>query len=336
MLGLVVFVGRQHERGDDQAEDAQDDDHHGHGALAGLGLGVEGLAGAFGPSAHRDEEDTEAQQEPEEDDDDEHAPRKISVGAPERPTGGARGGSAQPAAGPRERLPTFMAAEAPALLCVVDRQTPRKRVPAVNILRRLPLSRLLLLCGAIVVAGISVTAIASAVGSGPTPPAKPLAEAVHDALGAPAVQGVTANIKLTNHLLEGANLAGSGQGGELASSPLINGGSGRLWISSDGKIRLELQAEKGDTQVISDGNSVSIYDAASNTLYRYTPPASTATGMKAHPHGLRHPPARDRRADPGRDHEDLGAREPLRRPADGRRRPRRIHRARSRRRKAEA
>jgi outer membrane lipoprotein-sorting protein len=150
----------------------------------------------------------------------------------------------------------------------------------VNILRRLPLSRLLLLCGVIVVAGISITAIASAGGSGPTPPAKPLAQAVHDVQGAPAVQGVSANIKLTNHLLEGASLAsGGGQGGELASSPLINGGSGRLWISSDGRVRLELQAEKGDTQVISDGNSVSIYDGASNTLYRYTPPAGTATGM---------------------------------------------------------
>lgn len=161
-----------------------------------------------------------------------------------------------------------------------------------NILRRLPLSRLLLLCGVIAVAGISVTAIASAVGSSPTPPAKPLAQAVHDALGAPSVEGVSANIKLTNHLLEGANLAGSGQGGELASSPLINGGSGRLWISKEGKIRLELQAEKGDTQVISDGNSVTIYDAASNTLYRYTPPASTATGMKStHKDSAVHQPA---------------------------------------------
>ena len=36
-------------------------------------------------------------------------------------------------------------------------------------------------------------------------------------------------------------------------------------------MRLELQAEKGDTQVIYDGHTVTIYDAASNTLYRYTP-----------------------------------------------------------------
>jgi outer membrane lipoprotein-sorting protein len=46
-----------------------------------------------------------------------------------------------------------------------------------------------------------------------------------------------------------------------------------MWISKDGRVRLELQAEKGDTQVLYDGHTVSIYDASSNTLYRYTLPA---------------------------------------------------------------
>jgi outer membrane lipoprotein-sorting protein len=148
----------------------------------------------------------------------------------------------------------------------------------VNIFRRLPLSRLLLVCGLAIVIGISVTALASALGSGSTPPPKPLAEAVHDALSAPQVQGVSANIKLTNHLLEGANLAsGGGQGGEIASNPLIKGGSGRLWISNDGRVRLELQAEKGDTEVLYDGKTVTVYDGATNTLYRYTVPAGTQT-----------------------------------------------------------
>ena len=146
-----------------------------------------------------------------------------------------------------------------------------------NILRRLPLSRLLLLCGAVFALGISLTAIASALSSGPTPPSKPLAQAVHDAMSGPHVQGVSASIKLTNHLLEGASLAGaSGQAGEIASSPLIAGASGRLWVS-DGHLRLELQAEKGDTQVFADSSGIQIYDAASNTLYRYTPAATSAT-----------------------------------------------------------
>ncbi|HTZ85066.1 MAG TPA: hypothetical protein VMB05_00220, partial [Solirubrobacteraceae bacterium] len=81
-----------------------------------------------------------------------------------------------------------------------------------NILRRLPLSRLLLLCALVLVLGVSLTAIAFAIGSAPTPPAKPLAQAVHDALTAPPVEGVSADIKLTNHLLEGANLASGGNG----------------------------------------------------------------------------------------------------------------------------
>jgi outer membrane lipoprotein-sorting protein len=143
------------------------------------------------------------------------------------------------------------------------------------LLRRLPLSRLLLLCGLVVVIGISVTALAFALGTGPTPPPKPLPEAIHDALTAAPVEGVSANVQLTDHLLEGASLTGGGDGsaGQLASSPLVAGGSGRMWISKDGRVRLELQSEKGDTQVLYDGHTVSIYDASSNTLYRYTAPA---------------------------------------------------------------
>ncbi len=143
-----------------------------------------------------------------------------------------------------------------------------------NILRRLPLSRLLLLCATVVVVGVGATALALAVGAGPTPPAKPLADAVHDALSAPKVQGVSARIQFTNHLLEGANLASSGSGGEggqLSSSPLIAGASGRLWIGSNGHARLELQSEEGDTQILYDGHSASMYDASTNTLYRYVP-----------------------------------------------------------------
>jgi outer membrane lipoprotein-sorting protein len=136
---------------------------------------------------------------------------------------------------------------------------------------------LLLFCGLVVALGVSATALASALGSGPTPAPKPLADAVHDALTPPPVEGVTASIQLTDHLLEGASLAsGAGSGGaagQLASSPLVTGASGRLWIAKDGRVRLELQAEKGDTQVLYDGHTVSAYDAASNTLYRYAIPA---------------------------------------------------------------
>jgi outer membrane lipoprotein-sorting protein len=149
-----------------------------------------------------------------------------------------------------------------------------------NLLRRLPLSRLLLLCGLVIVLGVSATAIALAVGTGPTPPPEPLADAVHDALSAPPVEGVSASIQLTDHLLEGANLTsgGSGDSAGLTSSPLVTGASGRLWIAKDGRVRLELQSEKGDTQIYYDGqHTVSMYDASSNTLYRYVIPAHEGT-----------------------------------------------------------
>jgi outer membrane lipoprotein-sorting protein len=158
----------------------------------------------------------------------------------------------------------------------------------VNVFRRLSLSRLLLLCGLVIALGVSATALASALGSGAKPPAKPLAEAVHDALGGAGgspVQGISANIQLTDHLLEGANLAsGGGQAGDLASSPLVKGASGRLWIAKDGRVRIELQAEKGDTEIFYDGKTVTIYDGASSTLYRYTIPAGKEPDTATHQH----------------------------------------------------
>lgn len=143
-----------------------------------------------------------------------------------------------------------------------------------NILRRLPLSRLLLLCGLVVAVGISATALASALGSAPTPAPKPLAAAVHDALAAPPVEGFSANVTLSNHLVEGANLAsgGNGEASQLSSSPLLSGASGRVWIAKDGRVRLELQAEKGDTEIYYDGHTATLFDASTNTVYRYVVP----------------------------------------------------------------
>jgi outer membrane lipoprotein-sorting protein len=143
-------------------------------------------------------------------------------------------------------------------------------------LRRLPLSRLLLLCALVAAIGVSATALASALDAGPTPPAKPLAQAVHDTLlsaRANQIEGVSASVTLTDHLLEGASLAGGGHSGGLTSNPLITGASGRLWIAKNGHVRLELQSQKGDTQILYDGHTISLYDAATNTLYRYTPTA---------------------------------------------------------------
>jgi len=153
----------------------------------------------------------------------------------------------------------------------------------VNFLRRISLARLLLLCGATVAIGISAAAVALALGGGPTPEAEPLAQAVHDALEGGKnrpVEGYSATIELTNHLVEGSELASGGAGG-IASSPLLTGASGRLWVGG-GQMRLELQAEKGDTQIIWDGHTFTIYDAASDTVYRYTPKEEEGEGWTAY------------------------------------------------------
>ncbi|MGI8622142.1 MAG: LolA family protein [Solirubrobacteraceae bacterium] len=132
-------------------------------------------------------------------------------------------------------------------------------------LRTLSTSRLLALCLSVVAVGATGVAIAAAaVGGGPTPAPRPLAAAVHDALAAPPVAGVTARITFKNHLIDSSSLQGS--------DPLLSGAIGRLWLSSDHRLRLELQSDGGDAQVISDGTTVSVYDQAMNTAYRATLP----------------------------------------------------------------
>lgn len=154
-----------------------------------------------------------------------------------------------------------------------------------NLFRRLPLGRLLLLIGALIALGAGASAIASALDTGPVPPEKPLAQALHDAAAGERPAGVSASIVLSDHLLEGANLAsegaGSQGGGGLASSPLVTGASGRLWASG-GEFRLELQAERGDTELVWNGHALELYDAATDTLYRYTPPAGERDREEGH------------------------------------------------------
>jgi outer membrane lipoprotein-sorting protein len=154
-----------------------------------------------------------------------------------------------------------------------------------SLLRRLPLSRLVALAAATVAFGVGGAAIASAVATGPTPQAESLADALHGALSAAPVEGVSAQIQYTNHLLEGASLAGaSGSAGQLASSPLLQGASGRLWIAKDGRVRLELQADGGDTNVVLVNHTVSIYGVSPNTVYRYTLPQHESTSEAPHDH----------------------------------------------------
>ena len=144
-----------------------------------------------------------------------------------------------------------------------------------SVFRRLSARGLVVLLGSIMTFGAAAAVVAMTAfgGSGTTPPAEPLSQAIHDALTATPVDGVTARISFTNNLL-GSSALGSLAG--ASGSPLLSGASGRLWLTNDGHLRLELQSEAGDAQIVSDGKTLTVYDASSNTAYELALPAPKA------------------------------------------------------------
>ncbi|HEV3056400.1 MAG TPA: hypothetical protein VGX45_17190 [Solirubrobacteraceae bacterium] len=147
-------------------------------------------------------------------------------------------------------------------------------------LRTISTQRLLALLAGVVVAAGGGTAIAvAAAGSGPVPPRESLAVAIHQALGAKSVTGISARITFTNNLISSSDF----QGGP--SDPLLQGASGRLWLSmapGDHRLRIELQTANGDGQVVVDNGRFWIYDPASNTAYEGTLPSGAAAGAAGH------------------------------------------------------
>jgi outer membrane lipoprotein-sorting protein len=130
----------------------------------------------------------------------------------------------------------------------------------VSFLRTISTPRLAALCASACALAAGGTAIALAGGDGPKPPPKPLAAAVHDGLTAPEVQGITARVKFTNHLIDASGIQGA--------NPLLSGATGRLWLSPGNGLRLELQSENGDAQVVANEQGFWVYDGTSNTVYR--------------------------------------------------------------------
>jgi outer membrane lipoprotein-sorting protein len=146
-------------------------------------------------------------------------------------------------------------------------------------LRTVSTGRLLAGLTGLVFAVLAGTAIAiAAVGSGPVPPPKPLARAVHDALSAPAVSGITARVTFTNHLIDSSAIEGV--------DPLLTGGSGRLWLSPGRGLRLELQSDNGDAQLVVRRGSFWAYDPTSDTVYEGRLPTGLLGGRGATEAGL--------------------------------------------------
>jgi hypothetical protein len=143
-------------------------------------------------------------------------------------------------------------------------------IEALSFLRTISTRRLLALVAGLLTMVVGGAAIALAASGGrPVAPPKRLALAIHDALGAPSVKGVTARIKFTNHLIDSASIQGS--------NPILTGASGRLWARAD-RLRLELQSDQGDAQLVLDGERFWIYDAGSNTVYRGRIPRESGRG----------------------------------------------------------
>src|SRR3954452_8773502 len=147
-----------------------------------------------------------------------------------------------------------------------------------SFLRTISGPRLAALCASVVAVAGGGTAIAIAAGSdsGPTPPPKHLAPAVHDAITAPQVQGITARVKFTNHLIDTSGLHGV--------NPLLSGATGRLWLSPERGLRLELQSENGDAQIVANRKGFFVYDGTSNTVYKGRAPKHSKHERARHRH----------------------------------------------------
>ena len=142
-----------------------------------------------------------------------------------------------------------------------------------SFLRTMSTARLSIALGAMaaIAAVAAAIAVAASSGNGSPPPPKPLAQAIHDSLAGGRVDGITGRITFTNNLLPSGALTGS------VGSPLLSGATGRLWATDDGRGRLELQSDAGDTQIVWNHARVTIYDASSNTTYRLELPTDTSS-----------------------------------------------------------
>ncbi|HTP22282.1 MAG TPA: hypothetical protein VMJ65_21920 [Solirubrobacteraceae bacterium] len=137
-----------------------------------------------------------------------------------------------------------------------------------KLLRTISTRRLLAIIAGLVIAVAGGTAIAfAAAGGGPVPPREPLAKALHQAASAPAVTAISARISFTDNLIDSTAIQGS--------DPILSGATGRLWLSTTThQLRLELQGQNGDAQVLVKNGTFSIYDPMSNTVYEGTLPTA--------------------------------------------------------------
>ncbi|MHB1572049.1 MAG: hypothetical protein ACYC0H_22980, partial [Solirubrobacteraceae bacterium] len=116
-------------------------------------------------------------------------------------------------------------------------------------LRTASTTRLLATIAGAIAAVAAGTAIAvAATSSNPVPKPEPLAQAVHSALSATPPSGISADINFTNNLISSSDFTGG------PHDPLLQGATGRLWISGK-QTRVELQTSNGDAELLVNGQS---------------------------------------------------------------------------------
>jgi len=112
---------------------------------------------------------------------------------------------------------------------------------------------------AALLSAISVTAYAVTRSGAPKPPQRSLASAVHGALTAKPVTGVTAQFTVDQHLLTGNSQT-------FSSNPLAAGATGKIWYGG-GHVRLVVKSQLGTTAIAYDGSRVTLYDKKHHVAY---------------------------------------------------------------------
>jgi hypothetical protein len=139
----------------------------------------------------------------------------------------------------------------------------------------IPRRRLVAVLAAVALVAVGAGVAGAALGASDTasePPKRPLAQALLTAMQGPRVEGVTARIRFTNHLLPAGSLP------KGTTLPFGASADGRLWLRSDGRLRLDVHSDAGDAEVTYDGARLRIYDAGSNTVSSFAMELPSLTG----------------------------------------------------------
>jgi hypothetical protein len=103
------------------------------------------------------------------------------------------------------------------------------------------------------------------------PPPTTLQELTLRELSGAGPAGVTAHFRYVDALVPTTNLVPDATSGG-SPLPLVSGADGRLWYA-DGRLRMEFQTDRGDTQLLLQDNRALVYDAADGTAYAAILPA---------------------------------------------------------------